>query len=121
MSANRFRRLRVECCSMPALAAVCGLFPGVAMATPVSLVADVARVQGARLRDMATIEFRMEKKRWCDVLEWLCDQTGMPVVGKWPGGGTFTFVGPKDTKYTLPEVVRIINLELVSQKRLLIR
>jgi hypothetical protein len=68
----------------------------------------------------AALEFRA--KPWGTVLEWLTDQTGLPVITNTKPTGTFTFVPPGPaTKYTVPEIVDIINEGLLAQKLLLIR
>ena len=66
------------------------------------------------------MEFR--QKPWNQVLEWLADQTGMPITpAEIKLSGTFTFISPKGKLYTLPEVIDILNEALIQQKHILIR
>jgi hypothetical protein len=64
--------------------------------------------------------FRMENKRWPDVFAWLAEETGLPVCQSGVGG-SFTFIGPKRAKYTIPEIVNIMNCTLVPQGWLMIQ
>jgi hypothetical protein len=57
---------------------------------------------------------------WPKVMEWLRDETGFPVKGKYPKG-TFTFSAPKGRKYTLPEVIDVINGGLLQKNYLVVR
>src|SRR5947209_12530219 len=68
----------------------------------------------------------MRDKPWTHVLEWFGDQTGMPVIlGENKPTGTLSFYAPKEggeaKKYTLAEVLDLLNDELLKQKMLLIR
>jgi WD40 repeat protein len=69
--------------------------------------------------------FSVNNKPWADVFAWLSDATGMAVVANYKPTGTLTFHGPRDKKYTIPEILDIINEGLLSnsltQKYLLIR
>ncbi|HKB35559.1 MAG TPA: hypothetical protein VKD72_03840 [Gemmataceae bacterium] len=62
--------------------------------------------------DKGRIEFRMENKTWKEVFDWLKEQTGVPVVVPIHPTGTFTFVGPRAARYSLPQIVDLINQEL---------
>src|SRR5262249_20865699 len=68
-----------------------------------------------------TIAFAMDKKPWPQVIEWLTDQTGLPVITTYNPTGTFTFTPPKGQKYTIPEVIDILNSALEPQKYLIIK
>jgi type II secretory pathway component GspD/PulD (secretin) len=64
----------------------------------------------------------MRDKPWSDVLEWLADQTGLPVSTNYKPTGTFTFIAPKGAnEYTIPQIVDILNENLVNQNYILIR
>jgi hypothetical protein len=65
----------------------------------------------------------MREQPWGRVLEWLADQTGLPVTSDFKPTGTFTFLAPKGStqQYTIPQVIDILNEGLISQKFLLIR
>ena len=51
-----------------------------------------------------------------EVFEWLSEQTEMPVITSFKPVGTFTYHGPKGMKYTLPEVVAVLNEMLIPQR-----
>jgi hypothetical protein len=65
--------------------------------------------------------FEFQNKPWSAVLEWLGDQTGLPVVSNVKVPGTFTFMPPAGKKYTVPEMIDVVNEALQSQKYILIR
>jgi type II secretory pathway component GspD/PulD (secretin) len=69
------------------------------------------------------VAFEMRDKPWSSVLEWLSDQTGVPVITTIKPTGSFTFIAPRGhiEKYTIPEVIDILNEALSSQKELIIR
>jgi type II secretion system protein D len=68
-----------------------------------------------------TLAFEMRDKPWSSVLEWLSDQTGLPVITTYKPTGTFNFISPKKQQYTIPEIIDILNEALLAQKYLLIR
>jgi hypothetical protein len=70
--------------------------------------------QGPRPANNAGIEFAMKGKRWSEVFAWLTEQTDLPFVGS-SISGQFTFVGRKGARYTLPQIVAIINQALLRQ------
>src|SRR5438270_13368062 len=55
-----------------------------------------------------TYTFEMHRKPWSAVVEWLTDKTGKPYVGSAGPAGTFDFAPPKDSKFTIPEIIDII-------------
>jgi type II secretory pathway component GspD/PulD (secretin) len=72
----------------------------------------------------------MRDKPWAgdknSVLEWLSDQTGLPVsISSAKPTGTLTFISPTvngmPRQYTLPAVIDILNDELLKQKLILVR
>src|SRR5207248_10334368 len=76
------------------------------------------------------ITFEMRDKPWIGsqgaVLEWLSDQAGMPVsTSSAKPTGTLTFILPtengKPKQYALPEIIDILNDELLKQNLILIR
>lgn len=76
------------------------------------------------------IAFEMRDKPWIgergSVLEWLSDQTGMPVsISSAKPTGSLTFVNPRiqgaPKQYSLPEVIDVLNGELLKQKLILVR
>ena len=77
-----------------------------------------------------SIAFEMRDKPWIgdkgSVLEWLSDQTGMPVsISSAKPTGTLTFINPHadgpPKQYSLAEVIDILNGELLKQKLILVR
>jgi hypothetical protein len=119
MSANTFSYARVWGCFLLALVAGLVLLPGKAAASEFG--AEAACRRDPELANLPRIEFRVEKKPWMEVLTWLTEQTGVPVLGTFRPVGSFTFIGPPGTKYTIPEVVGIIERGLMRQGYLLIR
>jgi type II secretory pathway component GspD/PulD (secretin) len=76
------------------------------------------------------ITFEMRDKPWSggpgSVLEWLSDQAGMPVsTSSAKPTGTLTFISPRvdgvPKQYSLPEVIDILNDELLKQNLILVR
>jgi ferric-dicitrate binding protein FerR (iron transport regulator)/tetratricopeptide (TPR) repeat protein len=67
----------------------------------------------------------MQGRPWAAVFRWLSDETSLNVVRTFTPTGTFTFTNPQDRRYTLPEMVDIINKGLLNnestQRYLLIR
>jgi type II secretory pathway component GspD/PulD (secretin) len=64
----------------------------------------------------------MRGKSWPAVFEWLSDISGMPVVGASNPSGTFSFIPPATgKKYSLEEIVTILNESLFEQRRFLRR
>jgi type II secretory pathway component GspD/PulD (secretin) len=71
-----------------------------------------------------SVAFEMRDKPWSAVLEWLADQSGLPVSTNFKPTGTFTFIAPKassERRYTISQVIDILNEALINQKYLLIR
>ena len=72
-----------------------------------------------------TVSFNMEGQRWSAVFQWLVDQTGLKYGSSYLPQGSFTFKSPNDRKYTISEVIDIINEALDSnpdqQRYILIR
>jgi len=67
-------------------------------------------------------QFEMRNKPWGAVLEWLADQTGLPVMTNLKPSGKFTFVGPKSAlRYTMGGILDLLNEGLANQKLILIR
>src|SRR5262249_40121192 len=60
------------------------------------------------------------------VLAWLADKTKLPVITEHRPGGTFNFVPPKGKdgkprRYTLAEVIDLLNADLAKQNLILVR
>lgn len=67
-----------------------------------------------------TFTFEMRQKPWATVFEWLTDKTGRPFISRTIPTGTFSFIARAGQKYTLPQVIDIINDGLILQKYVLL-
>jgi type II secretory pathway component GspD/PulD (secretin) len=67
------------------------------------------------------VKFEFRDKRWSEVLEWLSDQTGLPIVGSSKPAGTFSFVPNAGMTYTTEEIIGILNDALVPTHYKLVR
>jgi general secretion pathway protein D len=69
--------------------------------------------------------FEMRDVPWNKVIEWITEKTDVPFIGSIMPTGTFTFIPPVSDmgprKYTLPEIIDILNEAMQAQKYLLIR
>lgn len=80
--------------------------------------AKTAPVQPAQ----KTFAFEFRDTPWEKVLDWLADNSGnMPVISSTKPLGTFNFVSPGGKKYTLPQIIDILNSSLLSQKIIIVR
>src|SRR5262249_3291874 len=61
------------------------------------------------------------EKPWKDVLRWLSDQTGLPVIAKEVPTGKVTIFPGAGVPSTLAEVMDLLNEQLLQQHYLLIR
>jgi type II secretory pathway component GspD/PulD (secretin) len=61
--------------------------------------------------------FEMTDQPWSKVFGYLTEITGKPFIGTNKPTGTFTFKGPAGKKYTVGEIVDIINEGLLSRER----
>jgi hypothetical protein len=80
------------------------LLPNTAAATSIIAFVKAQARSGARFQLDG-----LNGKPWSAVLEWLTEQTRLPVITTFKPVGTFTYVGPKGMKHTLPEVVALFN------------
>lgn len=93
------------------LAALFGLF----------LAEPAAAQRGARPAKDDSLTFEMRSMPWASLFEWLSDKTGMPVISTIkPPRGSLNIISPKK-KYTLAQVMDIINESLLEEKLVLIR
>src|SRR5262245_12406077 len=58
----------------------------------------------------------IQNQPWKKVLEWLADQTRLPIVSTQIPAGTFTCVSTAGVPYTLPEVIDLVNEGLMAVK-----
>ena len=63
----------------------------------------------------------MEDKPWSDVFQWLARETGVPVITDFKVSGHFTFIGPKGARYTIAEIIGLINEGLLQHQLVLVR
>jgi hypothetical protein len=71
--------------------------------------------------DDKLLTFEMRNKPWGTVFEWLTDKTGRPFIsGSVTPPGTFNFIGQQGKKYTIPQVIDIINDGLIAHKWVLL-
>jgi type II secretion system protein D len=70
-----------------------------------------------------TFGFDKREEGWNQVMVWLADISGMPLITQLKPTGTFTFIPPRSgaNKYTLGQIVDILNDALTAQKMVLIR
>src|SRR5262249_43402044 len=72
------------------------------------------------------ITFAFRDAPWIKVMEWLADNSGIPVNTPVLPTGTYNFVPPMDgkgkpMKFTVPEIIDIINNGLEAKKFILLR
>jgi RNA polymerase sigma factor (sigma-70 family) len=53
--------------------------------------------------------FEMRNKPWSAVFEWLTEKTGREFISSATPAGTMNFIAPKGKKFTIPEIIDIIN------------
>jgi type II secretory pathway component GspD/PulD (secretin) len=98
----------------------CGLLSAVGLAQDVDKARSAGELDRKASKDFT---FEMQNKPWRNVLEWLADQSGVPLSTSALPAGTFTFIPPKGNphRFTLPQVIDILNESLAKQKYILIR
>lgn len=69
-----------------------------------------------------TFAFEFRDTPWDKILDWLADNSGgLPVVSSIKPQGTFNFVSPPGKKYTLPQIIDILNRSLLANKIIILR
>jgi type II secretory pathway component GspD/PulD (secretin) len=81
--------------------------------------AEPPRQAAGKAEKAFALEFR--NAPWKQVLAWLSDQTGLPVVASTTPTGAFTYQPPQGRRYTVPQIIDVVNEALANQKYLLIR
>src|SRR5262245_21495465 len=61
-----------------------------------------------------TYTFEMSNKPWQEVFEWLTEKTGRPFIAATTPKGSFHYMPPKDKKYTISEIIDIVNEGLAA-------
>jgi type II secretory pathway component GspD/PulD (secretin) len=87
------------------------------------IIKAVEAIEGVK-RSTAEKKYTLKMKDvpWKDVLEWFSNESGLTPIYTVRPTGKFTFTPPKpDTKYTLGEVIDILNEAMASQKFILVR
>src|SRR5262245_44114802 len=103
------------------------IFPAPILAFAILASGDwIPRAEAQEPRQEKRFAFEMRGFAWKQVLEWLSDQSGLPVASKYPAPpGTFTFISPMKNKtpatYSLTEVIDLLNDVLSRQGYMLIR
>jgi hypothetical protein len=98
---------------------IVGIVPSDAAAS--AFVVRVTRAGSAETGTVKKAAFEFRNVPWKQVLAWLGDQTGLPVIADATPTGTFTFLPPPGRQYTVPQIFDVVNEALVKQKYLLIR
>jgi hypothetical protein len=73
-----------------------------------SLVTGISGQEPTK-KDEPSYLFEMRGKTWGTVFEWLADKTGRTFVSRDIPTGTLNFIAPKDHKFTIPQIIDIIN------------
>jgi type II secretory pathway component GspD/PulD (secretin) len=119
---HRAGSLHTQVMISPGRPMVVGVIPtrGQTSAFVVQVVVKAAEKGPAKL-PARKAAFEFENKPWSAVFAWLSDETGLPVVTSFKPTGSFTFIPPNGRKYTISEIIDILNESLLVQKYLLIR
>jgi hypothetical protein len=103
-------RLRTHVTVPPGKAAVLAVTPQGALAVQVlPRRPEPAPAPGKRF------SFSMHNKPWTPVFAWLSEVTGKPVVTTFKPTGSFSFTGPPNKTYSIPEIIDILNEGLSAQ------
>jgi type II secretory pathway component GspD/PulD (secretin) len=71
---------------------------------------------------LPTYEFSMSRQPWTKVIDWLADELNIPFVGTIKPTGTFDFIPPRGKKkFTMPEIIDILNDALIAEKYIIVR
>ena len=85
--------------------------------TALAVVAAPGRAADPEKKDetpQKKYQFAMDGKPWSAVFKWLTDETGKEVINTTGPTGTFSFTGPANKSYTLPDVIDLINAGLLA-------
>jgi hypothetical protein len=63
----------------------------------------------AKVIQAMRFQFSMDSEKWENVFAWLTRETGIPVLANSYPSGRFSFQGPAGNRYSLDEIVDIIN------------
>ncbi|MBX7102475.1 MAG: hypothetical protein K1X57_00235 [Gemmataceae bacterium] len=85
-----------------------------------TVIMPAAPVDPAKLAEKQ-VAFEMRDKPWKGVLEWLSNETGLPIITTATPTGSFSYYGNPKKKYSITEVIDVINEALMNQKFILLR
>src|SRR5262245_55950360 len=101
---------------------LCCLSLGLVTGAGNHLAAGQVRTERGDSEVSRTYLMEMRAKPWAQIFEWLTDQTGVPFVSKVPPPtGTFTFIAKKGQRYTLGELIDLLNDGLAAHRYVLLR
>src|ERR1700746_357983 len=97
------------------------LEPGLLTACLLLLLAPSGMAQEAKIKEKE-LSFQASSMPWKELFSWFADRSGTPVLtqGRTPTG-SFDLISPQGTKYTVTQVLDLINVNLMEQKYLLVR
>src|SRR5262245_27143525 len=70
--------------------------------------------------EVRTFSFEMRNQPWSKVFEWLADQNKSQFIASATPNGTFNFVPGSQKKYTMAQIIDILNEALIAKGHLLI-
>jgi general secretion pathway protein D len=94
--------------------------PGMPM-TPPAPPGQVKPLPGATAPPEKLLTVNFKDTKWEDVLDWFAAESGMQKILTVKPPGTVNLQTPKDRKYTISEVVDLLNEALTQQRFILIR
>ena len=98
--------------TLPAAVAVWGMLW--AVSAPAYQPPTKTDPKAAAKEEETRYEFAMNGKPWKDVFAWLNEKTSLPIVGPGFPTGTFNLIGPANKKYTIAEVLDLVNSGLLA-------
>jgi hypothetical protein len=98
----------------------CGVLTVIVVSNSYPSIAT-ASTPAAKIELIKKFEFDMAGRPWRDVYTWIVERTRLPITNTSSPVGIFTFNTPKGARYTIPEIMTIVNKELHQQGYTLIR
>ncbi len=71
-------------------------------------------------KDSRVYSFEMRGKSWANVFEWLTDKTGKPFISRDLPPGSLNFIARQGQKFSIPEIIDIVNDGLLPLRYVLI-
>jgi hypothetical protein len=78
------------------------------------------RPDARRPKEEKKVAFTMSGHGWKEVFRWLAEETKLPVAGDFPQG-SLSFTSAPGQKYTIPDIIDIINRGLIPKGLILVR